>query len=100
MTFEPAGADAGRWEGTLAIANDGGTWSGAGQGAAVRNAGAGERIAIYGRDVYRGAGGFAGSTYTELIAAGDQTQTVFGWISEPTLPVRFASTCASACDPG
>jgi len=99
-TFEPAGSGAGSWQGTFTIVNDGGTWSGTGLGAAVRVAGASERIAIYGRDVYRGAGGYAGFRYTELMAGGDQAQTIFGWVTEPPLPIRFASTCAASRVPG
>ena len=38
----------------------------------------------YGEGTYAGAGGYAGLTYHELIAGGDQYASISGWIEPAT----------------
>ncbi|MGZ6341367.1 MAG: hypothetical protein ACXWMX_05925, partial [Candidatus Limnocylindrales bacterium] len=69
-TFEPIGAAAAHWVGSLTITNPGGSWHGQGHGAVVMAPDGSPTN--YGVDLYDGAGGYAGLAYHEFIAGGDE----------------------------
>ncbi|MGZ6269957.1 MAG: hypothetical protein ACXWMU_05250 [Candidatus Limnocylindrales bacterium] len=77
-TFEPNGATAAHWVGSLTITNPGGSWHGQGHGAVVMAPDGSPTN--YGVDVYDGTGGYAGLVYHEFIAGGDASADLTGWI--------------------
>ena len=81
-TVEPAGAASARWEGSLTITNEGGSWKGHENGALVFLS-AGRSPYNYGEGTYEGTGAYEGLTYHELIAGSNYQLTVAGWV-EPT----------------
>lgn len=81
-TVEPASAASARWEGSLTITNDGGSWKGREKGALVFWS-AGPSPYNYGEGTYEGTGAYEGLTYHELIAGSNYQLTVAGWV-EPT----------------
>lgn len=78
-TLEPASAASARWEGSLTISNEDGTWEGNEKGALVFWSG-GHFPYNYGEGTYEGTGAYQGLTYHELIAGSNSQLTVAGWV--------------------
>jgi hypothetical protein len=89
VTFEPASAAAGTWEGTFRIARSDGTWIGVGHGAAASSPGGGAP-AIYGQVDYRGSGDCAGLSYRQLLAGESAPSALSGWIDGPRPEAPFS----------
>lgn len=79
-TFEPTGAAAARWEATVTITNDEGSWSGESRGALVFWTTGPDSVVNYGRTTYTGSGAYEGLVYDELIAGNNTVLTVSGSI--------------------
>jgi len=79
-TFEPASSPTGRWEGTVTISNDGGTWTGPARGAVVMWADRNGAPTNYGEGTYVGHGDYSGLVFHENVRASDTSGIVTGYI--------------------